>query len=169
MSGVEVIRAIRSIDPGASIVVVSNFDDDEHKRQAQEAGAAAFLTKSASSTELLETVTQVVADKGTGGTTATAALRALPVNGLAHDKEVSRPFHAGGPLMAREHDVLEQLVLGHSNRAIGSRLGISEKAVNGFLLSAMAKLGVSNRSEVAAVVFQSGLVERPPAQPGTSF
>jgi DNA-binding NarL/FixJ family response regulator len=154
MSGVEVIRAIRLIDAQASIVVVSNFDDSEHKRQASEAGAAAFLNKSASSAELLDTITQVVA--ANGGTGAAPAMRRLLGNGL-----VSHGAAADSELTARECDVLEQLVLGYSNREIGARLGISEKAVGGLTVCVLAKLGVTDRAEAGAAALQRGLVERP--------
>lgn len=145
ISGVEVIRAIRLIDPHASLVVVSNFDDSEHKRQASEAGAAAFLNKSASSAELLETITKVVADKG-GHHSSGGAVLGTAVG--------------GGDLTGREYDVLEQLVLGYSNGAIGARLGISEKVVDGCVANVLAKLGVQGRGEAAAAALERGMVER---------
>jgi HD-GYP domain-containing protein (c-di-GMP phosphodiesterase class II)/DNA-binding CsgD family transcriptional regulator len=57
---------------------------------------------------------------------------------------------SGSPLSPREAAVLDLVADGLTNRAIGSRLGISPKTVNTHLEHAYSKLGVSTR--VAAVV-----------------
>jgi HD-GYP domain-containing protein (c-di-GMP phosphodiesterase class II)/DNA-binding CsgD family transcriptional regulator len=61
----------------------------------------------------------------------------------------SAPF-AAAELTAREREVLGLVARGLTNRAIGSRLGVSAKTVNTHLEHAFAKLGVSSR---AAAVF----------------
>jgi DNA-binding NarL/FixJ family response regulator len=54
-------------------------------------------------------------------------------------------------LTPRERDVLEVLATGASNRAIAERLFISEKTVSVHVSNLLAKLGVSNRGEAAAL------------------
>jgi DNA-binding CsgD family transcriptional regulator len=54
-------------------------------------------------------------------------------------------------LTAREREVLDVLVTGATNRAIAERLFISEKTVSVHVTNLLAKLGVSNRGEAAAL------------------
>jgi DNA-binding NarL/FixJ family response regulator len=62
------------------------------------------------------------------------------------------------PLTAREHDVLEWLALGLSNRAIAERLGISEHTVKFHVTSIYGKLGVSSRAEAVRDAARRGLI-----------
>ncbi|MEV4738616.1 LuxR C-terminal-related transcriptional regulator [Streptomyces sp. NPDC049555] len=59
-------------------------------------------------------------------------------------------------LNPRELDVLEQLVHGHRNRAIASRLQISEHTVKFHVAKILKKLGVNSRGEAAALARSSG-------------
>jgi DNA-binding CsgD family transcriptional regulator len=54
-------------------------------------------------------------------------------------------------LTAREREVLDVLATGATNRAIAERLFISEKTVSVHVTNLLAKLGVSNRTEAAAL------------------
>lgn len=45
-------------------------------------------------------------------------------------------------LTPRERDVLEQMAEGRSNRAIGERLGLTEKTVEGHVRIILSKLGL---------------------------
>ena len=54
-------------------------------------------------------------------------------------------------LTAREREVLDVLATGATNKAIAERLFISEKTVAVHVSNVMAKLGVTNRTEAAAV------------------
>ncbi len=45
MDGLEAMRRIRSVDPGARIVVVTSFDDPDLRTEARRLGAEAYLLK----------------------------------------------------------------------------------------------------------------------------
>jgi DNA-binding CsgD family transcriptional regulator/tetratricopeptide (TPR) repeat protein len=66
----------------------------------------------------------------------------------------------GGPtvsLTAREVAVLRQLVEGHSNREIGSRLHISQHTAANHVRSILLKTGCANRTEAATWAVRRGL------------
>ncbi len=62
------------------------------------------------------------------------------------------------PLTPREHDVLELVAEGLSNKAIAARLGISDQTVKFHVASICAKLRVSNRTEAVRRALRRGLI-----------
>jgi DNA-binding CsgD family transcriptional regulator/tetratricopeptide (TPR) repeat protein len=67
---------------------------------------------------------------------------------------------AGIPsLTQREVDVLRLVAEGHSNGVIATELFISPKTVSVHVTNLLAKLGVANRREAAAIAYRAGLLE----------
>ncbi|HUQ84599.1 MAG TPA: AAA family ATPase [Gemmatimonadaceae bacterium] len=62
-----------------------------------------------------------------------------------------------GGLTRRERDVAERVAQGKANRAIGQDLGIGERTVEGYVTSALAKLGFGSRTQLAAWAVEHGL------------
>jgi DNA-binding NarL/FixJ family response regulator/signal transduction histidine kinase len=148
ITGFDVIKAIRAFDPAARIVVVSNLDSPDDIDRATAAGASAYLTKDASSTELLQAIASVVAAK--------KRHPALEPETLASEKEV-----ADSNLTPHERDVLEHLVLGLNNGDIALRLGTSEKVVRNHLQSIISKLNATDRTHAAALALHRNIVDLP--------
>ncbi|MEU6751689.1 response regulator transcription factor, partial [Spirillospora sp. NPDC046719] len=64
---------------------------------------------------------------------------------------------AGGPLTARESEVVRLLARGRSNREIAEELVISPKTASVHVSNILAKLGVASRGEAAAAARDRGL------------
>ncbi len=62
------------------------------------------------------------------------------------------------PLTRREHEVLRWAATGRTNPEIAAQLGLTCNTVTGYLKSAMHKLGVRNRTELALTARESGLL-----------
>jgi len=62
------------------------------------------------------------------------------------------------PLTSRELDVLELLAQGLPNKAIATRLGISDQTVKFHVATICGKLGASNRTDAARRAFRLGLI-----------
>jgi DNA-binding NarL/FixJ family response regulator len=65
---------------------------------------------------------------------------------------------AGGPLSAREHEVLALMAEGLANKQIAPRLGISEHTVKAHVAAVFAKLGAGTRAEAVVTAARRGLL-----------
>ncbi|MEV4612702.1 LuxR C-terminal-related transcriptional regulator [Kitasatospora sp. NPDC049258] len=94
---------------------------------------------------------------------AAAATRAL-AGAAAWCEEPDRPLPDRPPpagLTPREREVIRWAATGRSNPEIADRLGLSCHTVTGYLKSAMHKIGVRNRVELALFARDFGLIGRP--------
>ncbi|MBD2859437.1 helix-turn-helix transcriptional regulator [Spongiibacter sp. KMU-158] len=63
------------------------------------------------------------------------------------------------PLTPREHQVLQELAQGKSNKMIANILSISMYTVDGYVKEIYRKLGVRNRAMATLVAIQCGILE----------
>lgn len=91
---------------------------------------------------------------------ADAGLGAMPVEWTARVRDRSLDWSveavADEHLTGREHEVLEWLSQGLSNRRIGERLGISEHTVKFHITAIYGKLGASTRTEAVNRALRRG-------------
>ena len=143
VGGVEAIGRIRKEFPEARIIVLTTFDGDEDIYRALQAGAKGYLLKGMDAEVLMEAVRAVHAGKSR-------------VPGPVAERLAGRL--SGQALTERETDVLKQIVLGRSNKEIGTALFISEATVKTHINSLLGKLGVSDRTQAATTALQRGIV-----------
>jgi two-component system NarL family response regulator len=143
LGGVEAITAIRKEYPDARLIVLTTFDGDEDIYRSLQAGAQGYLLKDMFFEELEDAIRKVH-----GGS------RRIP----AQVAERLAERMGSSDLTGREIEVLEQIVAGHSNKAIANRLNISEATVKSHINSILSKLGVSDRTQAATTALQRGLV-----------
>lgn len=143
MGGVEAIIAIRKEFRDARLIVLTTYDGDEDIYRSLQAGAQGYLLKDVFFEELEDAIRKV----HTG-------LRWIP----AQVAERLAERMGSSDLTAREIEVLEHIVAGNSNKAIASRLNISEATVKSHINNILNKLGVNDRTQAATTALQRGLV-----------
>lgn len=141
--GVEVIRALRAENSRGRFLVLTTYDGEDDISRALQAGAAGYLLKGASRTELADAIRAINA--GHRHVPSELAARVLP-----------RP--ADEALTDREIEVLRCIAEGLGNQDIGQRLGISESTVKGHVNNILGKLGVTDRTKALVVAIRRGLV-----------
>ena len=143
LSGLEAIRAIRKERPKLRFIVLTTYDGDEDIHRALEAGAQAYILKGMSHNELVNAIR-----------TVHSGLKYIPAS--VSKSLAERPPHS--ELSARELEVLELIVKGHSNREIGEALGIGEATVKWHVNIILSRLNVSDRTQAAVAALQRGIV-----------
>lgn len=143
-SGIELCREIRSRHPAIGCLMLTSFDDDEALLDAALAGAHAYVLKQIRGRDIIEAARAVA--NGTQLLSPSVVRRAVD--------RAAREAPAEGALDAltpRERDVFDLIGHGMSNRQIGEALGLAEKTIKNQVSGLFAKLGLSRRTEVAAM------------------
>ncbi|MER5355963.1 response regulator transcription factor [Kitasatospora sp. NPDC002551] len=145
--GVAVCRELRSRMPDLACLMLTSFDDEEALLDAVMAGAAGYVLKQISGTDLVAAVRTVAS--GRSMLDPGAATRLL--NRLRSEAEPAQPSGGGPELTAREQEVLALIGEGLTNRQIGERLFLAEKTVKNHVSRLLAKLGVERRVQAALI------------------
>ncbi|MER7706040.1 response regulator transcription factor [Kitasatospora sp. NPDC097605] len=145
--GVAVCRELRSRMPDLACLMLTSFDDEEALLDAVMAGAAGYVLKQISGTDLIAAVRTVAS--GRSMLDPGAATRLL--NRLRSEAEPEQPSGGGPELTAREQEVLALIGEGLTNRQIGERLFLAEKTVKNHVSRLLAKLGVERRVQAALI------------------
>ncbi len=141
--GVDALISIRGEFPEARVIVLSTAEGDGDIRRALEAGAAAYVLKSAPKNELLGFIRSVHSGR-----------RHVPVDVAARLAE-----HMGDEqLTPRELDVLRLVREGRRNKEIAAALNIAETTVNYHLKNLMGKLAANDRGHAVTIAVRRGLL-----------
>jgi DNA-binding NarL/FixJ family response regulator len=141
--GAESTSQLRAEFPEARVVLLSVFEGEENIWRAVQAGASAYVLKSAEVEDVLEAIRHVME----GGTYFPAAVAAKLAERNARDT-----------LTARELQVLKHIVAGLSNKEIANAVHVSEATVKLHISNTLAKLQVADRTQAAIVAVQRGIV-----------
>jgi DNA-binding NarL/FixJ family response regulator len=152
LGGVSAIAHIRKSRPELKIIVVSMFEDDDHRRQAVSAGADGYHSKMDDAKSIVKTIRALMAGKNC--VSEEDRQRWSAVSAAQSDGAI--------PVFTEtEYRVLEELARGDSNKDIASRLAISEQTLKNHLGSIFKKLGVKNRLEAVRRAMERNLILPP--------
>jgi two-component system, NarL family, response regulator DevR len=149
--GVQLCREIQVLHPGTACLLLTSFPEPGAMLSAALAGAAAYLAKDSSATDLMGVIAQVGQGRRLLDDEAVSALleelSSLPVDEAAL-----------GELTGQERRVFELIGQGLSNRQIAARLHLTERTVKNYSSRLLKKLGMERRAEAA--VLAARLAER---------
>jgi two-component system, NarL family, response regulator DevR len=148
-NGIEVCRQITTEFPAVKVLILTSFDSDRALVDAGLAGASGFLLKQIRSTELVDTI-RGVAD---GRRYLDDAEVRLAGRRLRESEEGRLD-----DLTVQERRIFDLIGEGHTNRQIAQEMYLAEKTVKNYVSNLLAKLGMSRRTEAAAL--SARLVER---------
>jgi two-component system NarL family response regulator len=143
MSGLDVIRAIGSIDAGARIIVLTMYEGDEDIHRALDAGAATYLLKGTLSDDLIQVIRDVHAGR--------CLLPPEVVARLAGRAKAST-------LSPRETEVVALMARGLRNREIAALLHVSIETVRIHAKNTFLKLQVPDRTAAVMAALRRGII-----------
>ncbi|MBI2302375.1 MAG: response regulator transcription factor [Armatimonadetes bacterium] len=150
MNGLEATRELVRGPHPPKVVILSTYADRHYVLAALEAGASAYVTKSAVSDELVRAVHAVILNQGylcpqvAGMVIETAAEHGTAAAALA-------------VLGEREREVLQLVAEGRSTRQIAGMLHLSEKTVETHRRNIMQKLDLHSVAELTKFAVRHGL------------
>jgi DNA-binding NarL/FixJ family response regulator len=148
-SGIDLITELRA-QGWPRIVVLASSDDPYAVRAAFQAGAQAYLLKSASPVVVTDGVRRVL----DGGVYADPTV--APV--LATGTRVPGTDNTPRELSTREVEVLQLVADGQSNKEIGDVLNLSALTVKSHLSRIGRKLGTGDRAQMVALAMRAGVI-----------
>ncbi len=152
MDGVETLKVILSEFPGARILILTSFSDDDMVFPAIKAGALGYLLKDSMPEELIRAIRSV--NRGEASLHPSIARRLI--------QELTQPTSlppTQEPLTEREMEVLRLVAKGYSNEEIGDSLVVSERTARGHVSSILSKLHLANRTQAALYALREGIAD----------
>lgn len=153
--GVSGTRRLLDDHPQMQVLVLTGLPlSPSLVRDVADAGASGLLPKSASLSEVVETIPSL-----RGHAFAVDRLSLVSLCEATGGVDVPRRSRGSDLLTKREHDILPLLVSGVDLRSAAARLGITVNTARGYVKNLYRKLGVHNQLELLAVARERGLLE----------
>ncbi|HWQ38811.1 MAG TPA: response regulator transcription factor [Burkholderiales bacterium] len=149
LNGIEAARLLRERCPGVRIVMLSMHSSSEHVFRAFEAGASAYLLKDSAGAEMKAALRAACAGRrylSRAIADLDPSKRALPARASPLER-----------LSARERQVLQLVVEGHSSAEIARLVHLSPKSVETYRARLMRKLGVKDVPALVKFAIEHGL------------
>lgn len=156
MSGPAAAAMIRSKRPDVAIVFHSAEDSETALLDAIDAGASAYLTKSATADEIVEAVRR----GGQGEVLIPVALFAKAIvrqRGETANREGRARL--GNPFTARELEILNLLAEGLDTTSMSRRLGVAPHTVEWHVRHVIEKLRVHTKLQAVIAAARLGLID----------
>jgi DNA-binding NarL/FixJ family response regulator len=152
-SGIALIQQLKAIRPELPILVLSMHQNSQYAVQAIRAGASGYITKNAASNQLIEGIRKVAS-----GASFISSLVAEKLIKQLHRPETDLP-HAR--LTAREFQIFQLLVEGHTVNDISRTLTLSNKTISTHKANILQKMEILTTAGLVYYALKHGLIEGP--------
>jgi DNA-binding NarL/FixJ family response regulator len=147
MDGVEATGKLVAAHPGIRILILSTYDVDEYVRRALKLGAAGYLLKDISPTELIASIRAL---KGGAIQISPQVVAKLMNSVLSEAPSAQREIKLDwlDSLTRREKEVFTLIARGCDNAQIADELHMAEHTVRNHVSTIYSKLGVQDRFQI---------------------
>jgi two-component system response regulator NreC len=153
LSGLEVIHQVHKRIPRTHIVALSMHANESYVLAALRNGAAAYVLKEVSSTDIVPAVHEVLAGR---------RYLSSPLSQYALEAYVQKakgaPLDSDETLTTREREVLHLVAQGEATPAIAARLGLSPRTIETHRTNLMRKLGLRSQTDLIRYALQRGII-----------
>jgi DNA-binding NarL/FixJ family response regulator len=168
MDGIEATSRIRAEVPGAKVLALTTFDEEDLVMGALKAGALGYVLKDISTQELVTAVLAVSRGESPMSPRAAAHLVRLAAQGSGGTAAAAQNAPPGVPSIAdadlealseREKQVLVLAAEGLSTQEMAERLNLSKGTVKNYLSRIYEELGLGNRADTVWYAIKHGLID----------
>jgi len=149
LNGIDVARELRSLAPDIKTIMLTMYPDKRYVLQALKVGVKGYVLKTQVTEDLLRAIREVSRGEVylSAGVAASVVDAYLDKDGVTED-----------PLTARERQVLQLVVEGHSTKEAASLLGIAFKTAESHRNRIMKKLGIHDVVALMRYAIEAGVV-----------
>jgi DNA-binding NarL/FixJ family response regulator len=152
LDGIAATRELLAAAPGARVVMLTTFEEDEYIFGGLSAGASGFLLKRTRPEELIAAIHTVAA----GDALLSPSVTRRVVDRMA--RAPVRPVGVADELTPREREVLALVARGLTNAEIARDLVVEESTVKTHVKRILAKLDLRDRVQAVIYAYETGLV-----------
>jgi DNA-binding NarL/FixJ family response regulator len=158
LDGIAATRQLTGAVPGARVLILTTFEEDDYIFGGLRAGASGFLLKRTRPEELIAAVHTIAA----GESLLSPSVTRRVIDRMAADPvpAVSPDGLAADELTPREREVLELLARGLSNAEIADTLVIEPSTVKTHVKRILMKLDLRDRVQAVIYAYEHGLNQR---------
>ena len=157
VDGVQCTKTVKEKFPGVKIIILTTFDDDEYVYYALKYGASGYLLKGCSVQELTAAIHTVM----NGGSILNQGVITKVVKLFSQLAQTNIAMEVDekniAELTRTERNITSLVGRGLSNKEIAERLFLSEGTIRNSLSSALSKLHLRDRTQLAIWAVQTGL------------
>ncbi len=150
-SGLEVLKELKQLRPRLPVLVLTMHSEEQYARRAFKAGAAGFITKDSSRSELSKAIQKVME----GGRYLSPAL----AERLVADLERGLDRRPDQTLSDREFQVMRLIASGKTLSEIAELLSLSDKTISTYRARLLEKMGMRTNAELTHYAIQNKLVD----------
>lgn len=151
MSGLEAIKDIKKLRPGARIIMLSMYPEERFAIRALKAGASGYLTKETAPEELINAI-RVVHSGHNYVTSFIAEKMVTELQGAAEKAPHER-------LSSREFEVMCMIGSGKTISEIAGLLNLSTRTVSTYRARILEKMGFKNNAMIMYYMVDNWLVD----------
>ena len=152
VNGIEATKTIKAQHPSTAVLILTAYDNDQYIMALLEAGAAGYLLKNVSGSNLVNAIRAVHA--GEAVLHPTIAQKVFSRLG-AGTQESGAPVQSI-ELSERETEILKMAAQGLSNQEVADRLFLSRRTVQAHLANIFRKMDVGSRTEAVLQALKKG-------------
>ncbi len=149
-SGIALIQQITAVKPELPILVLSMHQESQYAVQAMRAGASGYITKNTASSQLIDGIRKVAE----GGTFVSPGISDKLIKQM-HKPETELPHTK---LTAREFQIFNMLVEGHSVNDIANILSLSNKTISTHKAAILQKMEAATAANLVYYAMKHGLI-----------
>jgi DNA-binding NarL/FixJ family response regulator len=154
LDGIAATRELSRTAPGAKVLILTTFEQDDYIFGALRAGASGFLLKRTRPEDLIAAVHTIAA----GDALLSPSVTRRVIDRMAQQPAPDLTGHAKlDSLTPRERDVLELIARGLSNREIAAALVVEESTIRTHVKRILMKLHVRDRVQAVILAYETRL------------